>query len=95
MTNPDLTCYDCSKKGANYYNRSGQRLNEGAFLSDLPLCPECFSIRFPNDHKAIKKEKEAHPIKAFEQNMNTTPDWWNDLYTDGAGNCFSDADGGL
>lgn len=24
-----------------------------------------------------------------------TPDWWNDLYTDGAGNCFSDADPGL
>lgn len=24
-----------------------------------------------------------------------TPDWWNDLYTDGCGNTFSDADPGL
>jgi hypothetical protein len=24
-----------------------------------------------------------------------TPDWWNDLYTDASGQCFSDADPGL
>ena len=36
-----------------------------------------------------KKEKTEYvkPIK--------TPDWWNDLYTDACGNCYSDADSGL
>lgn len=30
-----------------------------------------------------------------EEQQPMTPDWWNDLYTDGTGSCFSDADPGL
>ncbi|HNR21363.1 MAG TPA: hypothetical protein PKL45_15375 [Bacteroidia bacterium] len=33
------------------------------------------------------KTEYVKPIK--------TPDWWNDLYTDACGNCYSDADSGL
>jgi len=47
----------------------------------------------------MKKEIEKLTIKEApkpsRRSINQTPDWWNDLYTDGFGNCFSDADPGL
>jgi hypothetical protein len=33
-------------------------------------------------------------VEEFDKPMKT-PEWWNDLYTDASGNCFSDADQGL
>ena len=44
----------------------------------------------------MKNEIEKLTIKKPpRRSINQTPDWWNDLYTDAAGNCFSDADPGL
>ena len=37
-----------------------------------------------------KKEEKTEYVKPIK-----TPDWWNDLYTDACGNCYSDADSGL
>jgi len=53
---------------------------------------------YPKLHSCLKiteiRKKEVHPM--FERLLTpATPDWWNDLYTDAAGNCFSDADSGL
>ena len=42
--------------------------------------------------KEIEKLNIEKPPKPPKRSINQTPDWWNDLYTDGAGNCFSDAD---
>lgn len=39
------------------------------------------------DDKEKQNAEYTMPIK--------TPDWWNDLYVDVNGNCFSDADNGL
>jgi hypothetical protein len=52
----------------------------------------------PNDllKKHYPKLHSCCEIKQVHQTTQpATPDWWNDLYTDAAGNCFSDADSGL
>ncbi len=38
------------------------------------------------------KEKETRDTN---KRRNSIPDWWVDNYTDGSGNCYSDADPGL
>ena len=38
---------------------------------------------------------EIHEKPKPTRNFNSPPNWWIDLYTDGNGNCFSDADSGL
>jgi hypothetical protein len=45
----------------------------------------------------ITNENEKESLREKEEcaTQPMTPDWWNDLYTDGCGNCYSDADSGL
>jgi hypothetical protein len=47
--------------------------------------------------KEIRELSNVEPQepKKKPRPINSTPEWWNDLYTDGSGNCFSDADPGL
>ena len=42
---------------------------------------------YPKTYSCLKIRPHLTPMP--------TPEWWNDLYTDAAGNCFSDADPGL
>lgn len=40
--------------------------------------------------------KQAQPkISDQDGSTNGIPNWWIDNYTDGSGNCYSDADPGL
>jgi hypothetical protein len=48
--------------------------------TDIGICPEC------GEHCEFENEDERD---------EHTPDWWNNLYTDANGQCFSDADPGL
>lgn len=53
----------------------------------------CTYVR-ENETQRVYQCKLCREYFYYPKPVNT-PDWWNDLYTDGAGNCFSDADGGL
>lgn len=75
-------------------------------LNILMLEMALYEVDVYNIRDEIRKQKKRipskvivsdpnHPIKAYESQPNAMPDWAEDLYTDGAGNCFSDADSGL
>lgn len=42
-----------------------------------------------------KKQTEQEKSKKTIAKKRTMQNWWSDLYTDGCGNCYSDADSSL
>jgi hypothetical protein len=52
--------------------------------------------RIKREIRILSEVESSEPKKTKQtRNFNSPPDWWIDLYTDGFGNCFSDADPGL
>lgn len=75
----NLICVEC-----------GEVMNDMATnygTPELPCCLWCYEEK-------QQQKKEVHPL--FQTLLKpATPDWWNDLYTDACGQCFSNADPGL
>lgn len=86
----NLICVEC-----------GEEMNDMATnygTPEYPCCNLCYSYSSLKGADCYgekqQQKKEVHPL--FQTLLKpATPDWWNDLYTDVTGQCFSDADPGL
>lgn len=88
LSNPVQFAYPIQAKG-----------KQGFWNYDLP---DSFSYQTADGaHLSFPSPPTKEDIEATQQmmklakNLKKTPDWWDDLYTDGTGNTFSDADPGL
>lgn len=76
-----------------YYRATGE--------SDMPYMIEAVKqngepVKYSgrDEQNMLNWLEEKFPVQP-KRNPLSPPDWWLDNYTDGAGNCYSDADDGL
>lgn len=87
-------CETCDGTGKTYTSCCGVEMY-GSEYEDYDICPTC------KEHLGGEEECEDCGGTGVEKEVPVnvlpliTPPWWNDLYIDGAGNSFSDADPGL
>jgi hypothetical protein len=93
MINNEMEC----SIGGNIFNFSEQELafgdyspNRYGWLLSHPEPIEPIPAKGKQGFWNFQLIDKPEPIRHIK-----TPDWWNDLYTDGTGNSFSDADPGL
>lgn len=85
-----LTCDYCGKEKEEFSFSIGASRSKDwtmQYGTGKVTCPDCYDKGEKEGDARVEAHIKAHNKSVTEQ--------FEDLYTDAAGNCFSDADGGL